>query len=363
MKIVSVVGARPQFVKLAPLSRRLREQHEEIIVHTGQHYSEVMSDRLFADLGIPQPDVNLEVGSASHGAQTGAILSALEAVLMERRPDAVIVFGDTNSTLAGALAAAKLGVPSIHVEAGLRSFNRSMPEEINRVVADHTSDHLFAPTQTAVENLAREGLAERTYLTGDIMVDALEQNRRRAGELSRVREVFGLDPGQYLLLTLHRPYNVDDPAFLLRLLSRIGSLGYPVMFPVHPRTQAVIERHRVELPASVRLMPPQGYLDFLELQAKAYRILTDSGGVQKEAYLLGVPCITLRPETEWVETVEQGWNLLLDPRADDFVARIDGFHPDGSRSPVFGANVAECMAEFINSLDRSLRDAAPKRTA
>lgn len=354
MKIVSVVGARPQFVKLAPLSRKLREHHEELIVHTGQHYSAAMSEQLFFELGIPYPDINLKVGSGMHGAQTGKMLCALELVLVEQRPDAVMIFGDTNSTLAGALAAAKLGVPSVHIEAGLRSFNRLMPEEINRVLADHSADYLFAPTRTAMHNLQREGLAKRSYLTGDIMVDALEQNVRKAAEVSQVRHVLELAAGEYLLVTLHRPYNVDDPVCLESILNRVGALGCPAVFPVHPRTQAVMEQHGVQIPSAVRLVPPQGYLDFLDLQANARRILTDSGGVQKEAFLLGVPCITVRPETEWVETVEEGWNLLVDPTDPQFEEKINTFAPSGERKPIFGRNVAQRMVALIESLSVGL---------
>jgi UDP-GlcNAc3NAcA epimerase len=349
VKIVSIVGARPQFVKLAPLSRQLRRHHQEVIVHTGQHYDEAMSESFFRELDIPRPDVNLGVGSGPHGAQTSAMLAELEKVLLERRPDLVIVFGDTNSTLAGALAAVKLAIPCIHVEAGLRSFNRTMPEEINRVLTDHAADHLFAPTATAMANLHREGLAARSHQTGDIMVDALEQNRARAAERSRVRGTLELEAGGYVLLTLHRPYNVDDPTSLQRMLQCIGDAGFPVVFPVHPRTEAVIKQHRVRCPVGIRLIPPQGYLDFIDLQANAHRIVTDSGGVQKEAYLLGVPCITVRPETEWVETVEAGWNLLIDPRDPQFSAMVEAFTPRDERKPVFGQNVAETMLDVIQS--------------
>jgi UDP-N-acetylglucosamine 2-epimerase len=353
MKVVSVVGARPQFVKLASLSRRLRTGHEEVIVHTGQHYSASMSLSFFEDLDIPLPDIDLGIGSASHGAQTAAMLSALEEVLVAERPDAVIVFGDTNSTLAGALAAAKLRMPSVHVESGLRSFNRSMPEEVNRVVADHICDILFAPTATAMNNLQREGLADRAHLTGDITVDVLEENVQRSKAVSRVLQTLHLAPREYILLTLHRPYNVDDPNYLGLILKRVGALGRTVVFPAHPRTAAVIERNQLRIPRGVRLLPPQGYLGFLELQANARQVVTDSGGVQKEAYLLAVPCITVRPETEWIETLEGGWNVLADPADEQFVTKIRASQPAGERRPIFGANVANRMVSLLETLIRT----------
>lgn len=347
MKLVSVVGARPQFIKLAPLSRELRSHFTEVIVHTGQHYSASMSDRMFADLEIPRPDHNLEVGSGGHGAQTGRMLAGIEAVLLSEQPDGVIVFGDTNSTVAGALAAAKLGIPLFHVEAGLRSFNRSMPEEINRVAADHLSDHLFAPTAGAMVNLEREGLASRATLTGDIMVDTLVDNVERAARLSTALAGFGLERGGYSLLTLHRPFNVDDPLRLAMILDRLAELGEPILFPAHPRTRATLDAAARAAPSCIRLIEPQGYLDFLQLQSGARRIITDSGGVQKEAYLLRVPCITLRPETEWVETVAQGWNLLADPSDTEFVEKLASFRPSGTPAPVFGGEVAGRMNSAI----------------
>lgn len=348
MKIISVIGARPQFVKAGPLSKALRRAgHHEVIVHTGQHYDAAMSDQIFADLEIPAPDYNLDVRSGSHGAQTGKMLAALEAVFQDEQPDLVIVFGDTNTTIAAALAAAKLHQKVLHIEAGLRSFNRTMPEEVNRVLTDHCADLLFAPTDTAVENLAREGLAHRTYRVGDIMVDSLMDRLEIARERSDILERIGVEEGTYYLLTLHRPYNVDDPQRLGAMLDALGRLGSPVVFPAHPRTRAVLEQHHIAVPDTVHLLEPQGFLDFVRLEHGATKILTDSGGVQKEAYILGKPCLTLRPETEWVETVEAGWNVLADPEADGFADLVASFQPEGPQPDLFGRDVAEEMVRCI----------------
>ncbi len=312
MKVVSIVGARPQFGKAAPVSRQLRTRHREILVHTGQHYDDAMSEVFFRDLSLPTPDRDLGVGSGTHATQTAEMLRRLDPVLVDEAPDVVLLYGDTNSTLAGALAAAKLSDlaerrPAIaHVEAGLRSFNSSMPEERNRIVADHLSDLLLAPTPTAMANLDREGLGGRSVLVGDVMVDAMASALERVAAAPPVE---ARDQSGYVLLTLHRPSNVDDPARLGAWLSAAGQLGQ-VLFPVHPRTRAVIDRARVAVPAGVTLMDPVGYLAMVALEHRAQVIATDSGGVQKEAYLVGVPCVTLRAETEWVETVEAGWNRL-----------------------------------------------------
>ncbi|MDZ4132906.1 MAG: UDP-N-acetylglucosamine 2-epimerase (non-hydrolyzing) [Dethiobacteria bacterium] len=350
MKIVSIVGARPQFVKLAPLSRKLRESFNEIIIHTGHHYDDNMSAAFFSDLNIPPADFNLGVGSGSHGEQTAAILKGLSEILAVQKPAAVIVFGDTNTTLAGALAAAKLHLPVIHIEAGLRSFNRTMPEEINRVATDHIADYLFAPTEVAMKNLAAENLLERTTLTGDIMVDALffgkEQALQRTDQLTRI----GVEPGRYYLLTLHRPYNVDQGQELSAILAELANLDHPLVFPVHPRTLATLKQNAIKIDSQIKLIDPVGYLDFIALQNYAAKIITDSGGIQKEAYLLGKPCITLRPETEWVETVEAGWNLLLNPITTKLAEKIAAFNPIGSAPPVFGSDVAEKMAKKTISL-------------
>jgi len=338
MKIATIVGARPQFIKCAPLSRELRKEHTEVLIHTGQHYDPEMSDIFFSDLSIPEPDYNLGVGSGPQGQQTGEILARVEEVLLQEEPEMVIVFGDTNSTLAGALAAVKLHVPVAHVEAGLRSFDRTMPEEVNRVVTDHVSGLLFCPTETAVRNLAREGITEGVHLTGDVMVDALEYNRKRAKETSRVLSRFGLHPGEYLVLTVHRPANTDSGPHMESILDALGKAGLPVLFPVPPRTRRALEGHGLwdRLPENVVATDPLGYLDMLHAMACAKKILTDSGGIQKEAYLLGVPCITLRDTTEWVETVRDGWNVLVGADREKIEEAVRHFSPAGERSMVFG---------------------------
>lgn len=310
MKIVTIVGARPQFIKAAAVSRVLRRQIREVLVHTGQHYDGNMSQVFFEELEIPPPDCNLGIGSGEHGAQTGAILAAVEKVLLKEKPDRVLVYGDTNSTLAGALAAAKLHVPVAHVEAGLRSFNRRMPEEINRVLTDHVADLLFCPSQTAVDHLAAEGIRAGVHRVGDVMYEALMHAGRLAERNSRALERLQLAPGAYALATIHRAENTDDPARLGRLVAALQEVArtLPVVFPVHPRTR----RRLPDLAPGrgLHLVEPLGYLDMARLETRAALILTDSGGIQKEAYWLRVPCITLREETEWVETVQQGWNVL-----------------------------------------------------
>lgn len=361
MKVLTVVGARPQFVKAAPVSRALRRAHTEILVHTGQHYDEAMSAAFFRDLEIPEPDVNLEVGSGSHGAMTAEMLRRLEPVVLEHEPDGVLVYGDTNSTLAAAVVTSKVAYPDArrpwlaHVEAGLRSFNPRMPEERNRIVADHLSELLLAPTPTAMQHLAREGLGDRAELVGDVMVDAHTWAAARADDhlppAAREHE-------RYVLLTMHRAENVDHPERLRRILAGLA-LDLPVIFPVHPRTRASLERGAHGLPANVVPISPVGYLQMVALEARAQAIATDSGGVQKEAYLSGVPCITLRAETEWVETVAAGWNRLVDddPAAlraalddDDFMSR------DKPRPPLYGDGHA--AARIVAALERHHAGAA-----
>ena len=308
---MSIVGARPQFIKLAPFSAAVRAAgHREVIVHTGQHYDEGMSGRFFQELGIPEPDVNLRVGSGSHAQMTARALEGIEAEIIARRPDVVVVFGDTNSTLAGGLEAVKLGVPSAHVEAGLRSFDRSMPEEINRVVVDHTCDLLFAPNDAAKANLAAEGLATRTEVVGDIMVDALLAAKGRAPAASEVLSRLGAPAGAFSLMTVHRAANTDDAARLAAIGEGVREAG-TVVFAVHPRSRAAMAAQGLPLPANVVGVEPLAYLDTSALASAARAVVTDSGGLQKEAYLLGTPCITLRENTEWTETVELGWNVLV----------------------------------------------------
>ncbi|MDD2331965.1 MAG: UDP-N-acetylglucosamine 2-epimerase (non-hydrolyzing) [Candidatus Cloacimonetes bacterium] len=347
MKNIHIVGARPQFVKLAPLSRALRPYSKEIIIHTGQHYDISMSESFFTDLDIPQPDYNLDVGSGSQGYQTARMIEGLENLLIKEKPDLVIVYGDTNSTLAGALVAAKLQIPSAHVEACLRSFNRTMPEEINRIVADHTCDLLLCPTKSAMQNAALEGLQEKSYLVGDIMTDSVSYGKKKAAERSNILQEISLSPKDYYLLTLHRPYNVDDPVHLKMILDGLDKLGKKVIFPVHPRTRKVINDTLQQSWKNVILTEPKSYLDFIQLHQNASLMITDSGGVQKEAYLLKVPCVTLRTETEWIETVESGWNLLLPPQSRDFPGKILSFNPPKDHPELYGSGVSETMAELI----------------
>ena len=344
MRIVTIVGNRPQFVKAAAVSALLRESHEELIVHTGQHYDDELSRVFFDELGIPEPDRQLGSGSGSNTQQTARILGSLEGVLVEAAPDMVLVYGDTNSTLAGALAAAEARIPLAHVEAGMRSFDRSMPEELNRVLADHASDLLLCSTQTAVDNLAAEGIERGVHLVGDVMADVSLRFSGLAAERSDALAEHGVEPGRYLLVTAHRAGNVDDPDRLLRLVGLLEALPERTVFPLHPRTRLRLETAgllaRIAAAPHVKLAPPLGYLDFLELARHARAVLTDSGGVQKEAYLLGTPCVTLRDTTEWVETVEAGWNVLVDLDATAALAALERPAPDGDRPDLYGAGLA-----------------------
>jgi len=319
---VSIVGARPQFVKAGMVSRQLAACGAcDRLVHTGQHYDHAMSDVFFEEMDLPKPALNLNVGSANHGAQTAAMLEGIERVLLEHRPDWVIVYGDTNSTVAGALAAVKLHVPVAHVEAGLRSYNRKMPEEINRIVTDHCADLLLAPTETAVNNLCHEGLpANRIVHTGDVMFDAVVFYTNKAAAQSTILDDHGLEPGQYVLATVHRAENTDDPE---RLRAVIGGLARAaeqcrVVLPMHPRTRAAVSRLNGarHLLGAIHCIEPVGYFDMLRLESAARLIATDSGGVQKEAFFQGVPCVTLREQTEWTELVDLGYNRLVPPASD-----------------------------------------------
>ncbi|MBI5948999.1 MAG: UDP-N-acetylglucosamine 2-epimerase (non-hydrolyzing) [Chloroflexi bacterium] len=351
MHLLTVVGARPQFIKLAPFSAEARRRgHRETILHTGQHYDEGMSARFFDELGIPEPDVNLQVGSGSHGAMTARALEGIEAEIARRKPDVVVVFGDTNSTLAGALAAAKLGVRSAHVEAGLRSFDRSMPEEINRIVADHCCDLLLAPNEAARRNLEGEGLGAKAVVTGDIMVDALFAARDRARPAGEVLAGLGVAPGPFCLLTVHRAANTDDPSRLAGILAGLSGAGTAV-FPVHPRTRAAMAATGVSLPANVQAVEPLGYLDTVSLAREATAVVTDSGGLQKEAYLLETPCVTLRDNTEWTETLELGWNVLVGASTGAIRAAIARPPRGETHPPVYGdGHAAERILAAIEGL-------------
>lgn len=342
-KVVTVIGARPQFIKAATVSRAFADQGvQEAIVHTGQHFDTNMSDVFFEELGIPWPAYHLGVGGGPHGAMTGRQLEKIEAVLLEEKPDWLLVYGDTNSTLAGALAAAKLHVPIAHVEAGLRSFNRRMPEEINRVLTDHVSTLLFAPTATAVQNLAKEGISgERVKLVGDVMYDATQFYK----SLARKPDWFdrlGIGEGEFVLCTIHRAENTDDPARMRGILQGLGQSGLPVVLPLHPRTRGALESVGVEVPGNIRLAPPVGYLEMTWLEMQCRTVATDSGGVQKEAYFHGKPCVTLREETEWVELVESGWNQLVGstPQLISDALSINGYTDVKQRPLIYGNGAA-----------------------
>lgn len=317
---MSVVGARPQFVKLAPIAQACEKRAvEHVVVHTGQHYDPMLSDVFFDDLSIPKPDEHLGVGSGSHGVQTGAILSAMDDVIMRHKPDWVLVYGDTNSTLGATLSAVKLHVPTAHLEAGLRSFNRTMPEEINRILTDHACDLLLAPTTVAAQHLEREGLAEKTVVVGDVMTDVLYQTRNKVrNQPSPIMDEYGLDDGEYFLATIHRPANTDNRHRLESIIDSLGALPHPVVLLAHPRTVAKAKEHGLTIDrGSLVTHAPLAYPDLVASTMRARGIITDSGGLQKEAFLLRVPCTTVRPETEWVETVSTGWNVLVEP--DDLV--------------------------------------------
>jgi UDP-N-acetylglucosamine 2-epimerase len=350
--IVSIVGARPQFIKAAPVSRAIRRNMREILVHTGQHYDDCLSGTFFDELEIPRPDHYLEVGSNSHGAQTGLMMERIEKVIFSEKPDLVLVYGDTNSTLAGAVDAAKLHIPLGHVEAGLRSFNRRMPEEINRILTDSCSDFLFCPTLTSVRNLKNEGIVSGVHLTGDVMYDAALMFAETAAGRSGILERLGVKPKEYLLCTVHRAENTDSEANLKSIVNALVACGKKIVFPVHPRTQKFLSLYGLDdlfiRHPSILGIGPVGYLDMILLERNASAILTDSGGVQKESYFYRVPCITLRGETEWVETVEDGWNRLAGTETESILDAVRNFRPASEPSTAFGdGHAAEKIAEII----------------
>lgn len=344
-RVVTIVGARPQFVKAAVVSAALaRDGVSEILVHTGQHYDAALSDVFFEELGLPPPARHLGIGGLSHGAMTGRMLEAIEKVLVEERPDWVLVYGDTNSTVAGALAAAKLHIPVAHVEAGMRSYNRRMPEEQNRVVTDHLSTLHLVTSDTPRRNLEREGIASGIHVVGDVMLDAVRMYGASA-ERKRTREELGLARGGFGLVTLHRAENTDSPERFAAILDALGDVSreLPLVFSVHPRTQKLLEQQRRELADTIRILPPVSYFEMLNLELGARIILTDSGGVQKEALYAGVPCVTLRDETEWTETVELGWNILAGAERSRIVAAARRFlaqPPEAAPPPIYGDGTA-----------------------
>jgi UDP-GlcNAc3NAcA epimerase len=356
LKIISIVGARPQFIKALPVSKALRRAgHKELILHTGQHYDYEMSQIFFDELDIPAPDVNLGIGSGPHGQQTGQMLMGTEKILMEEKPDWVLVYGDTNSTLAGALAAAKLHIPIAHVEAGLRSFNREMPEEHNRVLTDHCADLLFCPTETAMDNLTREGIGRNAHWVGDTMYDATLLFSDLADKSSSILDRLALEAKGYLLVTVHRPYNTDIEENLRQIIGALIEIEQPIIFPIHPRTRNMIGEmgdgfaHKLET-NKIKLIDPVGYLDMLILEKNSRLILTDSGGMQKEAFFFGIPCVTLRPETEWVETVQLGWNKVVGANKIQIVAAAgtDDW-PTGMPLEIFGdGNSGERIVRLIS---------------
>ena len=355
MKVISIVGARPQFIKASSVSKALRQtEHQEFIIHTGQHYDYEMSRVFFNEMELPEPDVNLEVGSGSHGKQTGEMLMQIEKVLMTEKPDCVLVYGDTNSTLAGALAAVKLHIPVAHVEAGLRSFNRKMPEEHNRVLTDHMSDFLFCPTKTAVKNLEHEGITKGVHLVGDVMYDSILHNIKLAERNSDVLERMKLKPKCYALATMHRAENTDDPKRLTSIfqaLDEIARCGLTVIMPLHPRTKQFLINSKFKIQNSkIDCIDPVSYLDMLMLEKNARVILTDSGGMQKEAYWLKVPCITLRDETEWIETVESKWNKVVGADTNQIIDTVSRIELGSEHSNAYGnGRASEQIVHLISN--------------
>ncbi|MBK5253006.1 MAG: UDP-N-acetylglucosamine 2-epimerase (non-hydrolyzing) [Peptostreptococcaceae bacterium] len=332
MKLITIVGARPQFIKAAPFSKVFRENNNEILVHTGQHYDKNMSDVFFEELGIPKPEYNLGVGSGTHGQQTGQMLEKIEEIVLKEKPDGLLVYGDTNSTLAGALAASKLNIPVYHVEAGLRSYNKLMPEEQNRVLTDHISELLLCPTQTAIDNLEKEGITKGVLNTGDIMYDVVLRNidiskkKYCNGEWLKElykdnNETFNLIEKEYYLATIHRAENTDDPKKLRNIFNAFEKMDKPVLIPLHPRTRKLIEEQNIKL-NNVVIIKPVGYLLMLYLTANAHMVVTDSGGLQKEAYFLKTPCTTLRDQTEWIETLHNEWNVLSSININEIITKV-----------------------------------------
>ncbi|MEI7624679.1 MAG: UDP-N-acetylglucosamine 2-epimerase (non-hydrolyzing) [Actinomycetota bacterium] len=359
MRILTVIGNRPQFIKAAAVSQLLRAEHSEILVHTGQHYDDELSEIFIRELGLPRPDRELGIAGGTNTSQTSRQLAALELVVGEITPDLVLVYGDTNSTLAGALAAAQAGIAVVHVEAGMRSFDRTMAEEVNRVVTDHLSTLLLCPSQVAVDNLAREGVLGTVELVGDVMADIARLMAPRARERTQALAGWGVEPGGYVLATAHRAANVDDPQRLALLVDLLTAIELPVVLPLHPRTRARLEQAgllgALESAPTVEITPPLGYLDFTTLLCNARAVLTDSGGAQKEAYFAAVPTITMRDRTEWVETVETGWNVLVDLDKDAALAALERPLPSEHPELYGDGHAAVRVVSAISSISASSR--------
>jgi len=341
-KILIVVGTRPNFVKIKPLLEEFKKRKniKPVLVHTGQHYNFEMSDIFFKELGIRKPDYNLNARSGLHGKQTAKILTGLEKIYFKEKPDMVVVLGDVNSTLAGALAASKMGIPLCHIESGLRSYDKKMPEEINRVLTDHVSDFLFCPTENAVENLREEGIQKNVYNTGDLMYDIFLKNENNLKKHNEILQTLKITPQKYLLLTIHRASNTENPKVLENIIRAVAETRDIVIFPCHPRTEKVLGKTMLNGFRNIRIVKPVGYMEMLCLEKNAKKIITDSGGVQKEAYWFKVPCITLRDNAEWVETVKSGWNILVGGDRQKIVKAIKCFEPDGRQEAYYGSGKA-----------------------
>jgi len=349
MKILTVVGARPQFIKAAAVSNIIRKEHEEILVHTGQHYDENMSKIFFEELKIPKPNYNLGIGSGGHGTQTGAMLIKLEELYIKEKPDMVLVYGDTNSTFAGAVCASKLLIPVAHIEAGLRSFNMNMPEEQNRILTDHISKYLFVPTTSAVKNLSAEGITRGVYNVGDVMYDATLNFTKISKEKSKIMEELKISQEEFILATIHRAENTNDINRLRNIIEALNESGQKIILPLHPRTKKYMDDYGLVFKNNIKIIDPVGYLDMISLEMHCTKIVTDSGGVQKEAFFMNKPCITMRDETEWVETVENGWNIVVGTDKAKILDGIVNFKPNKAQQDIFGdGHAAEKILKIIN---------------
>lgn len=350
MKIITVIGARPQFIKAAAVSNKLRKKNKEILIHTGQHYDENMSKIFFEELNIPYPEYNLSVGSGGHGRQTGEMLIKLEDIYHKEKPDMVLVYGDTNSTLAGTLTASKMLIPVVHIEAGLRSFNKAMPEEQNRIITDHLSELLFAPTATAVKNLKNEGILKNVYNVGDVMFDAVLHFEEVARKKSRIIQALNIDDKEFLLTTIHRAENTNDISRLRNIIEALNEAGTTVILPLHPRTKKYMQDYGLKFNHNIKVIEPIGYLDMLLLERNCIKIVTDSGGVQKEAFFMHKPCVTMRDETEWIETVENDWNRIVGTDKEKILKAIVEFKPRMPQRNIFGnGKASDRICEIIES--------------